>query len=166
MSPIVRTARPGDEPAILALIHHLALYEREPDAVRATVDSLRATFFGRDPRVFAHVAEQDDRIVGIAIWFRNYSTWTGKPGLYLEDLVVQEEARGLGVGRALFEELARVAKAQGCARIDWAVLDWNEAAMDFYRRIGGRAQLGWQPWRLDGDALETLAQPAQSQAGI
>jgi len=152
----VRRARPGDEGAILTLIHHLAIYERAPDAVKATEASLHATLFADNAQVFAHVAEVEGRIVGIAVWFLNYSTWTGKPGLYLEDLVVYEDARGSGAGRALFEELAREARARGCARIDWAVLDWNEPAMDFYRRIGGRQQTGWQPWRLDGPELETL----------
>lgn len=156
MSVTVRKARPGDEPAILALIHHLAVYERAPDAVKATEESLRATLFVENAQVFAHVAELEGRIVGIAVWFLNYSTWTGKPGLYLEDLVVYEEARGSGAGRVLFEELGREARARGCARIDWAVLDWNEPAIDFYRRIGGRPQTGWQPWRLDGAELETL----------
>lgn len=153
---IVRAASPADVPDILRLIVALATYEREPDAVKATEASLMQTFFADDARVWAHVAEHDGKVVGIAVWFLNYSTWTGKPGIYLEDLVVDEAARGLGAGRALFQALAAEAERLGCARIDWAVLDWNRPAMDFYRAIGGRPQSGWQPWRIDGAALEAL----------
>lgn len=156
MSVTVRPAVPADVPTILGLIRHLAIYERQPDAVEATEASLQATFFAPDAKVHAHVAEIDGAVVGIAVWFLNYSTWTGRPGIYLEDLVVHESARGTGAGRALFDALGREARARGCARIDWAVLDWNEPAMAFYRRIGGRPQTGWQPWRLDGAGLETL----------
>jgi GNAT superfamily N-acetyltransferase len=153
---IVRRATPADVPAILRLIVALAVYEREPDAVKATEESLMQTLFASDPRVWAHVAEHEDKVVGIAVWFLNYSTWTGKPGIYLEDLFVDDAARGLGAGKALFQALAAEADRLGCARIDWAVLDWNEPAMDFYRAIGGRRQTGWQPWRIEGDALGTL----------
>lgn len=154
---IVRRAEPRDVESILRLIRALAAFEREPDAVRATEASLHGTLFGETPQVFAHVAEEGGTILGIAVWFLNYSTWTGRPGLYLEDLVVDEAARGQGVGRRLFAALAVEALARGCARVDWAVLDWNEAAMDFYRALGGRPQSGWQPWRLEGEALAALA---------
>lgn len=154
---IVRRAAPGDEPAILRLIRALALYEHEPDAVKANEASLTETLFAPDAQVFAHVAEIAGDIVGIAVWFLNYSTWTGRPGLYLEDLVVDEAARGGGAGRALCRALAQEALARGCMRIDWAVLDWNESAMSFYRAIGGRPHAGWQPWRIDGAALVALA---------
>ena len=153
---IVRRAIPGDVPAILGLIKELATYEREPDAVKATEASLTGTLFADTAQVFAHVAEIDGTVVGIAIWFLNYSTWTGKPGIYLEDLVVTDAARGTGAGKALFKALAEDAERLGCARIDWAVLDWNTPAMDFYRGLGGRPQSGWQPWRVDGAALEAL----------
>lgn len=156
MSLAVRPARPEDVGDILYLIRHLATYERNPGAVRATEASFHQTLFAPGAQVFAHVAEGERGIVGIAVWFLNFSTWTGRSGLYLEDIVVDEAARGEGVGRALFEELAREARARGCARIDWAVLDWNTPAMEFYRALGGHPQTGWQPWRLDGDALETL----------
>lgn len=148
---------PGDEAAILALIVALAVYEREPDAVRATEESLRQTLFGKGAEVFAHVAEIDGRVEGVALWFRTYSTWTGRPSLYLEDLFVSEAARGLGTGLALFRALAREAKAQGCARIDWAVLDWNETAKAFYRHLGAHRSAGWEPWRIEGAALDRLA---------
>lgn len=153
---IVRRAIPADVPAILRLIVALATYEREPDAVQASEDMLMRTLFRPDPRVWAHVAEHKGAVVGIAVWFLNYSTWTGRPGIYLEDLYVDDAARGLGAGKALFKALAGEAERLGCARIDWAVLDWNEPAMDFYRALGGRRQTGWQPWRIDGDALEAL----------
>jgi GNAT superfamily N-acetyltransferase len=156
----VRAATPADVADILRLIRALATYEREPDAVRATEASLRDTLFGAQPQVHAHVAEGDGRVVGIAVWFLNYSTWTGRPGLYLEDIVVDEGARGRGIGRALFRALAREAVRLGCARLDWAVLDWNEPAMAFYRALGGRPQSGWQPWRIDGPALAALAAEA------
>jgi GNAT superfamily N-acetyltransferase len=153
---IVRRARPGDEQDILRLIHALATYEEEPDAVEATAEGLAASLFGAEPRVFAHVAEQDGRVIGIAIWFFTFSTWTGKHGLYLEDLFVDPEARGGGVARALFEAMGAEAQAQDCARIDWGVLEWNELAKGFYRRLGGRHMDAWEPWRIDGEALEAL----------
>ncbi|MFC0306226.1 GNAT family N-acetyltransferase [Sphingomonas sp. C8-2] len=154
--PIVRRARPGDEHDILRLIHALAVYERAPDAVEATPEGLAALLFGDGAKVFAHVAEQGGRVVGIAVWFFNFSTWTGRHGLYLEDLFVDPDARGGGVARALFQALGREAEAHDCARIDWGVLDWNELAKGFYRRLGGRHMEGWEPWRLDGDALAAL----------
>jgi GNAT superfamily N-acetyltransferase len=153
MTATIRFARPGDEPDILRLIQALADYEREPDAVETTVEDLRAHLFTDTPRVFAHVAERDGRLVGIAVWFLNYSTWTGRHGIYLEDLFVDPAVRGNGVARELMRALAAEAKAQGYARLDWAVLDWNEPAKAFYRRLGARHEETWEPWRLDGDAL-------------
>lgn len=156
MTTHVRRARPGDEHDILRLVRALATYEREPDAVKATPEGLAALLFGAEAKVFAHVAEQDGRVVGMAVWFFNFSTWTGRHGLYLEDLFVDPEARGGGVARALFEALGQAAKEHDCARIDWGVLDWNELAMGFYRKLGGRHMEGWEPWRIDGEALERL----------
>ncbi len=158
MSVAVRRAVPADVPDILRLVVALAVYEREPDAVKATEESLHETLFGSDPQVFVFVAERDGAVVGIALWFLTYSTWTGRPSLYLEDLFVVPEARGSGAGRALFGALAREAKARDCARIDWAVLDWNEDARGFYRSIGGFHSQGWQPWRIEGEALDRLAE--------
>ena len=156
MKTTIRRAGPGDEHDILRLVHALATYERQPDAVKATADALAALLFGDDPKVFAHVAEQDGAVVGIAVWFLNFSTWTGRHGIYLEDLFVDPRLRGGGVARALFKALAEEAKAQDCARIDWGVLDWNELAKGFYRRMGARHMSEWEPWRLDGDALVAL----------
>lgn len=157
MSVTVRRAAPADVPAILRLIRALAAYEHAADAVEATEQSLMETLFARDAQVFAHVAEVEHKVVGIAVWFLNYSTWTGRPGIFIEDLFVDPGARRTGAGRALFRALAREAVARGCARIDWAVLDWNTPAMDFYRAVGGGPQAGWQPWRIDGAALAALA---------
>ena len=157
MNVTIRSATPADVPDILRLIIALAVYEREPDAVKATEASLHETLFGDSPSVFVFVAEQQGRVIGVALWFLTYSTWTGRPSLYLEDLFVEPEARGSGAGRALFQALAREAKARNCARIDWAVLDWNESARGFYASLGGFHSTGWQPWRLEGEALDRLA---------
>jgi GNAT superfamily N-acetyltransferase len=156
----IRTAEAGDEGLILAMVKALATYEREPDAVKATEESIRASLFVPDALVHAFIAEVDGQPVGFALWFLTYSTWTGRPSLYLEDLYVDDAARGQGIARALFRRLAREAKARNCARIDWAVLDWNVDAMAFYRRIGGARQTGWQPWRLHGEALGAMAAEA------
>ena len=156
MTTTIRRARPGDEHDILRLIHALASYERAPDAVKATPEGLAALLFVDAPKVFAHVAEADGAVVGIAVWFFNFSTWTGRHGLYLEDLFVDPAVRGGGVARALFEALADEAKAHDCVRLDWGVLDWNDLAKGFYRRLGARHMEGWEPWRLDGEALGAL----------
>jgi GNAT superfamily N-acetyltransferase len=156
MTATIRPARPGDEPDILRLIRALADYEREPDAVEATAEGLAAHLFADVPRVFAHVAEQEGHIVGMALWFLNFSTWTGKHGIYLEDLFVDPSARSGGVARGLVRALAAEARARNCARIEWAVLDWNVQAKDFYRRLGARHNESWEPWRLDGAALAAL----------
>lgn len=156
MTVTIRPARPGDEVDILRLIRDLAAYEREPDAVEATAEGLRDHLFADDPRVYAHVAEDEGRVVGIAVWFLNFSTWTGRHGIYLEDLFVDPAVRGGGVARALVRALAAEAGARGCARVEWAVLDWNELAKGFYRRLGARHNATWEPWRLDGEALAAL----------
>jgi GNAT superfamily N-acetyltransferase len=156
MTTTIRPARPGDEADILRLIRALADFEREPDAVEATAEGLHAHLFADVPRVFAHVAEQDGRIVGIAVWFLNFSTWTGRHGIYIEDLFVDPTVRGGGVAKGLIRALAAEARVRGCARIEWAVLDWNDLAKDFYRRLGARHNESWEPWRLDGEALAAL----------
>jgi GNAT superfamily N-acetyltransferase len=158
MTITIRPAAPGDVKTILDMVVALAVYEREPDAVKATEQSLGETLFGADPQVFTFIAEVNGVPAGIALWFLTYSTWTGRPSLYLEDLFVNEIGRGSGVGGALMSALAREAKARGCARIDWAVLDWNEKAKDFYARIGAKRQTGWEPWRIEGAALDRLAE--------
>lgn len=157
MSLSIRPACPGDEAEILRMIRALAAFEREPDAVEATEAMLASALFSEGAHVHAHLAERDGRAVGLALWFLNFSTWTGKPGLYLEDLFVDEAERRSGVAQALMATLAREALARGCARMDWAVLDWNEQAMHFYERLGARRSEGWQPWRLEGEGIARLA---------
>jgi GNAT superfamily N-acetyltransferase len=157
----IRAARPGDEAEILRLVHALAAFEREPDAVVATEAMLAESLFGEGAHVHAHVAERDGRAVGLALWFLNYSTWTGRPGLYLEDLFVDPDERRSGVARKLMVALAKEAMARGCARMDWAVLDWNVEAMAFYERLGARRSAGWEPWRLEGEAIAALALTGQ-----
>lgn len=154
---MVREARAGDEPGILRLIHALAVYEREPDAVENTVDDLSRSLFGEHPRVFAHVVEREEAIVGIAIWFVTYSTWTGRHGVWLEDLYVDESERGRGYGRALMTALARVCVDRGYGRFEWTVLDWNAPSIAFYRSIGALPMDEWTTQRITGDALDALA---------
>jgi GNAT superfamily N-acetyltransferase len=154
---ILRDARVGDEPGILACIQLLAEYEREPDAVDTTADMLRETLFGPHPSVFGHVVEKGGTIVGIAVWFLNYSTWTGTNGIYLEDLIVHESERKHGYGRALLRELARVAVERGYSRFEWSVLEWNEPSIRFYRSLGAIGMDEWRVQRVTGDALRQLA---------
>ena len=153
----VRPAVAGDEGAILRMIVALATFEREPDMVLATEAVLHALMFAAAAQVFAQVADANGPAAGLALWFLNFSTWTGRHGIYLEDLIVDPDARRAGVARALFAELAREAARRGCARIDWAVLDWNRSAMDFYASLGAHRSAGWQPWRLEGAALDAIA---------
>ncbi len=154
---IVRDARPGDEPGILALIHGLAVYEREPDAVANTTEMLTASLFGGEPRVFAHVVERDGDIVGIAIWFLTYSTWLGTHGVWLEDLYVDDAQRGRGYGKALMVSLAEVCVERGYGRFEWTVLDWNAPSIAFYRSIGAEGMDEWTTQRVTGEALRRLA---------
>lgn len=158
---MIRRARVDDVPTILQLIRELAEYEREPDAVKATEEGLRSALFGPSPAVFAHVAEDDGEVVGFALWFRSFSTWEGVHGIHLEDLYVRPEARGAGHGKALLRELARTAVANGYARVEWAVLNWNTPSIGFYESIGARRQDEWTTYRLTGPALAELgAAPA------
>ncbi|WP_159940690.1 GNAT family N-acetyltransferase [Nocardiopsis sp. FR6] len=154
---MIRPALPDDVPVIHAMIGELAEYEKEPEAVVATERDLREALFGPQPAVFAHVAEEDGSgVVGFALWFRNYSTWTGRHGVYLEDLFVRPEARGSGHGLALLRALARICVERGYRRLEWSVLDWNEPSIRFYQALGSRPMDGWTVRRLDGDALAAL----------
>ncbi|KQN99563.1 MULTISPECIES: GNAT family N-acetyltransferase [unclassified Arthrobacter] len=153
----IREARPADVPVILQLIHDLALYEKEPDAVRNTAEGLEAALFGDRPTIYAHVAEAQGEVQGFALWFLNYSTWEGVNGIYLEDLYVRPDARGAGYGKALLSNLARIAADRGYARVEWSVLDWNEPSIRFYESLGARPQSGWSTFRLTGDALAEVA---------
>lgn len=153
----LRPAAPRDIPLILSLIRELAEYEREPSAAVATEQMLQQHLFGERPYAECIIAELDAAPQGFALFFHNFSTWRGRPGLYLEDLFVRPAARGSGLGRAMLIHLARLAVARGCARMEWAVLDWNEPAIGFYRSLGATPMDGWTTWRLTDDALNRLA---------
>lgn len=161
--PQIREARPEDVPAVLEMVRELAEYEREPDAVRMTEEQLSASLFGDRPSVFAHVVADGDRLQGFALWFLTFSTWEGVHGIHLEDLYVRPEARGAGHGKELLRTLARHAVAQGWARVEWSVLDWNEPSIGFYRSLGALPQDGWSVFRLTGDALREVGAPRQHQ---
>ncbi|KTF70735.1 N-acetyltransferase family protein [Sphingomonas sp. HT-1] len=154
----IRFAQPGDVPQILAFVRELAAFEREPDAVLATEDMLQAALFGSRPAAEAVIAERPDGTpLGFALFFQNFSTWTGLPGMYLEDLYVTPAARGAGVGKALLRHLADIAVERGYGRFEWSVLDWNQPAIDFYRAMGAKGMDEWTVQRVTGDALLALA---------
>jgi GNAT superfamily N-acetyltransferase len=160
MPTSLRPAMPDDAADVHRLIVALATYEREPDAVVATVAGLRAQMEQPHPPFRCLLAEVDGVVVGFALYFFNYSTWRGRPGLYLEDLFVEPELRGRGLGRRLLAGLAEVAVASECARMEWVVLDWNAPAIAFYQAIGARPVSGWTTYRMTGAALERLAAEA------
>lgn len=157
MSVRLRAAAPADVPTILRFVRELAEYEREPDAVKASEADLRRVLFGERPYAEAIIAEEGATPLGFAIFFHSFSTWEGKPGVYLEDLYVTPEARGKGVGKALLERLAAIAVERDCARLEWAVLDWNAPAIGFYRSLGAVAMDEWTVNRVMGDSLRALA---------
>ena len=154
---MIRPAEPRDVEAIHQFIVDLAVYEREPDAVTATASALDRALFGQNPALFADVAEVDGRVVGMAIWFLNYSTWDGRHGIYLEDLYVDPAHRGSGLGRDLLVTLARRCVERGYSRLQWWVLDWNEPSIDFYKAMGAVAMDEWTVYRTSGEALEAMA---------
>ncbi len=165
MVTTIRTAIPTDIPQILHFIRALAAYEREPDAVEATAAGLLRDGFGPHPFFECLIAEHDGLPAGFALYFFNYSTWLGRPGLYLEDLFVSPELRGLGIGKALLQRVAAVALEKGCLRLQWEVLDWNTPAIDFYRAMGAEFLDEWRNVRVSGDALQRLAgSPRQTEA--
>ena len=153
----IRRATIADCDAILALIRDLAAYERELEAVEATVETLAATLFGNQPTAYCDLVEVDGEIVGMAIWFLNFSTWQSKYGIYLEDLFVLPSHRGHGCGHALLKHLARTCVENGYGRFQWSVLDWNQPAIDFYLQLGAVAMDEWTVYRVSGDALTQLA---------
>jgi len=154
----IRFATPADVPQILAFVRELAEFEREPDAVVATEPLLEAALFGPRPAAEAVIAETEEgAALGFALFFQNFSTWTGLPGMYLEDLYVTPAARGAGVGKALLRHLADIAVTRGYARFEWSVLDWNQPAIDFYRAMGAVGMDEWTVQRVTGDALARLA---------
>ena len=155
---MIRPAILADVPAILGFVRELAAFEREPDGVEATEPMLAAALFGERPAAEAVIAEADGVAAGFALFFHNFSTWTGRRGLYLEDLYVMPAARGRGVGKALLRHLAQVATTRGCARFEWSVLDWNADAIAFYRSVGAVGMEDWTVQRLSGEALVQLAE--------
>ena len=157
MSTTIRQAEPADIPLILEFIRALAAFEREPDAVTATEADLLRDGFGPEPYYHCLIAEHDGKPAGFAFYFFNYSTWTGRPGLYLEDLFVNLEFRGLGIGKALLARVAAIAVEKGCPRLQWEVLDWNTPAVDFYAALGASFLDEWRNVRMTGEALAKLA---------
>src|SRR6266404_7359616 len=153
----IRPASVADVPVILELIRALATYERAPDEVTTTEKGLREVLFGEKPAAEVLLAFENARVVGFAVFFHNFSTWLGRPGLYLEDLFVKPEKRGKGHGRALLVELAKIACDRGCGRMEWAVLDWNEPAIKFYRALGAKPMDEWTVFRLTRDGIAKLA---------
>jgi GNAT superfamily N-acetyltransferase len=153
----IRTARLADVPTILQLIRDLATYERAPNEVTATEEQLVDVLFGEKPAAEVLLAFEKDTPVGFAVFFHNFSTWLGRPGLYLEDLFVKPEKRGKGYGRALLVDLAKIAYERGCGRMEWAVLDWNNPAIKFYRTLGAKPMDEWTVFRLTRDGIAELA---------
>jgi GNAT superfamily N-acetyltransferase len=153
----IRPAAPQDIGTIMRFVRELAEFEREPDAVTSTEPIMHEALFGAHPAAEAIIAEEDGAGVGMAVFFHNFSTWTGRRGLWLEDLYVTPAARGSGAGRALLRHLAGLAIDRGCARFEWWVLDWNARAIEFYRKVGAEPMDEWTTQRVSGDALLRLA---------
>ncbi len=152
----IRFATPSDAETVLAFIHALALYEREPDAVRTDAATIARQLGAEHPPFECLLAEVEGRPVGFALFFQNYSTWLGKPGIHLEDLFVLPEERAQGHGKALFLRVAEIAVERDSGRLEWAVLDWNQPAIDFYRSLGSEPLSEWTTERLSGEALSRL----------
>jgi GNAT superfamily N-acetyltransferase len=153
----IRPARSGDAATVLRFVQELAEYEREPDAVVATERMMDEALFGATPKAEALIADVDGVAVGFALFFHTFSTWTGRQGIWLEDLYVTPDARGSGAGKALVRAIAGICLDRGCPRFEWWVLDWNEPAIGFYRSIGAEAMDEWTTQRVTGDALAKLA---------
>ncbi len=154
----IRPAAARDSERIVELIRGLAEYEKAPEQAVATPEDIDKALFSPNPGVHALMCDIEGRSIGFALYFFNFSTWTGKSGVYLEDLFVEPEFRGHGAGKALLKEIARIAVSNGCARFEWSVLDWNEPAIKFYEAFGARPQTEWVGYRLAGQALNDFAQ--------
>ena len=157
MSVTIRPAAPGDAATVLRFARELAAFEREPDAVVATEAMMHDALFGATPMAEALIAERNGQAVGFAVFFHTFSTWTGRKGIWLDDLYVTPEARGSGAGKALLSTLAGICLDRDCARFEWWVLDWNDPAIGFYRSIGAEPMDEWTTQRVTGDALIKLA---------
>lgn len=164
MTLSIRPAGPGDLPLIASLIRDLANYERLAHEVRFDEAVLGEKLFGSRPYAEVVIGEIDGKAQGFALFFHNFSTFEGRPGIYLEDLFVRSEARGSGLGKALLAHLAALAVERDCARLEWSVLDWNEPAIGFYKRLGARMMDEWTVMRLDGPALEQLGATVRASA--
>jgi GNAT superfamily N-acetyltransferase len=162
MSPDIRTATIKDVPLILSFIKDLAEYERLSHEVMVSEASLRETLFGPNPAAEVIIAYSGERPAGFALFFHNYSTFLGQKGIYLEDLFVLPEERGRGIGKALLAYLAKLAEERNCGRLEWAVLDWNEPAINFYKRLGAKPMDDWSTFRVTGEALRDLAETNKS----
>ncbi|HZS27523.1 MAG TPA: GNAT family N-acetyltransferase [Candidatus Angelobacter sp.] len=157
----IRPATRKDAGLIVQLIRALAEYEREPKAAVVTRADILRDGFGRNPKFYCVIAEWDKKPVGFALWFYNYSTWQGRPGVYLEDLFVYPEFRGKGIGKALLVYLAKIAVKQKCGRYQWQVLDWNTPSIKFYESLGAQFMKEWLTMRVEGEALKKLAGMAE-----
>ena len=153
---MIRLAVKEDGPRILQLIKDLAEYERAPLEAKATLEQIEESLFSQHPVAYCHVAEDNGLVVGISIWFLNYSTWLGKPGIYLEDLYIEPSHRGKGYGLALLKELAKICVERDYERLQWWVLDWNEPSIEFYKSLGAVPMDEWTVYRVSGDALKKL----------
>jgi GNAT superfamily N-acetyltransferase len=153
---MIRFARREDAPRIHQLIKDLAEYEKAPLEAKATIQQIEETIFGNNPVAYCHVAEDKGLVVGISIWFLNYSTWVGKPGIYLEDLYVDPEYRGKGYGLSLLKELGKICVERDYERLQWWVLDWNQPSIDFYTSLGAVPMDEWTVYRVSGEALKKL----------
>jgi len=156
-STSIRQAEPADAALVCQFIHELAEYERLAGECAATPSGIEATLFNTKPHAFCDIAERNGEPAGFALWFYSYSTFHARPGIYLEDLYVRPPFRGAGIGRMLLKHLAKRAVEEGCARFEWSVLDWNEPSIKFYEALGAKPVSGWTRYRLDGQALRTLA---------
>ncbi len=166
MSLIIRPARPGDAGSVIGFIRKLAEYEGLLDEVEVSEAQLNAALFSPNPRVFADIAEWNGVPAGFALWFYNFSTFRGRHGIYLEDVFVEPRLRGRGIGKALLATLAKRCLDEGLGRLEWWVLDWNEATIDFYQALGAKAMDEWTVFRLTGEALERLGSDKDEGGGL
>lgn len=153
----IRRAKPDDTDIIFAFINQLAIYEKAPKEVITDASQINKTLFCETPQAHALIAEINQQVIGYAIYFYSYSTWLGKQGIYLEDLYVSPSSRGMGAGKALLKEIAKIATQNNCGRVEWSVLDWNKPAIDFYQSFGAKPKDEWIVYRLDGDKLTEFA---------
>ncbi|AXX91924.1 GNAT family N-acetyltransferase [Malaciobacter molluscorum LMG 25693] len=154
---IIRDANIDDSETIFNFIKELAIYEKALDEVKTNVEGIKQSVFGENSVTYVLIAEYNNEPVGMALYFYNYSTWEGKNGIYLEDLFVTDKYRGIGAGKALLKQLAKIAVEKDCKRVEWQVLDWNKPSIDFYDSIGANGLTEWIPYRLTGDALIEFA---------